>query len=56
MEGEGENEEGNAKVRGAIDARAVSYRGTNSGSSSTERGWSNSGVTLAFISSQRVYL
>jgi len=43
-----------AKVRGVIDVRAISYRGTNSGSSLTERGWSNSEVTLAFISPQRV--
>jgi len=41
-------------VRGVRDMRAISYRGTNSGSSSTERGWSNSGVTLTFISPQRV--
>ncbi|XP_011871168.1 PREDICTED: transmembrane protease serine 9-like [Vollenhovia emeryi] len=34
--------------------RTISYRGTNSGSSSTDRGWSNSGATLAFISPQRV--
>lgn len=49
---EGRRRWGNAKVHGlAIDARAISYHGTKSGSSSAERGWSNSGVTLAFVSS-----
>lgn len=51
--GEGRRRRRGAKVRGAIDARAISYHGTKSGSSSATRGWSNTGVTLAFISPYR---